>query len=179
MLSSNHKPTHPCYNTAQKLKMRWSTSMTISSRGLCCPRSIPCGVGVFRYCSTREPILSSCNNNILYNKVYIIKTLVFCIHILTVCMTTWSWAYIRWASGFDLKTECHITFAHFETRVTSWSKHGHLMPERHRCSASKLSNDPNSLCAKLIYGLVLTSWCAHPNCNSILNCAGSSRNTLR
>jgi hypothetical protein len=29
--------------------------------------------------------------------------LVFCAYILTVCMTTWSWAYIRWASGLALK----------------------------------------------------------------------------
>jgi hypothetical protein len=33
----------------------------------------------------------------------IIKTLVFCAYILTVCMTTWSFAYIRWASGFGVK----------------------------------------------------------------------------
>jgi hypothetical protein len=31
------------------------------------------------------------------------KTLVFCAYILTVYMTTWSWAYIRWASDFGLK----------------------------------------------------------------------------
>jgi hypothetical protein len=47
-----------------------------------------------------------CKDNISCNNVYIIKTLVFCIHILAVCMTTWSWAYIWWASGFGLKTWC-------------------------------------------------------------------------
>jgi hypothetical protein len=47
-----------------------------------------------------------CKDNISCNNVYIIKTLVFCIHILAICMTTWSWAYIRWAYGFGLKTGC-------------------------------------------------------------------------
>jgi hypothetical protein len=42
--------------------------------------------------------------NISCNNVYIIKTLVLCIHILAVCMTTSSWAYIQWVSGFGLKT---------------------------------------------------------------------------
>jgi hypothetical protein len=54
LLSSNHKSTHPCCNTAQKMEMRWSTTMKISFRGLCYPRSIACGVGVFRYFLTRE-----------------------------------------------------------------------------------------------------------------------------
>jgi hypothetical protein len=49
-----------------------------------------------------------CKDNISYNKVYNIKILVFSVHILTVCMTTWSWANIRWASGFGLKIECDI-----------------------------------------------------------------------
>jgi hypothetical protein len=44
-----------------------------------------------------------CKDNISCNNVYIIKTLVFCIHILAICMTNWSWAYIWWASGFGLK----------------------------------------------------------------------------
>jgi hypothetical protein len=47
-----------------------------------------------------------CKDNISCNNIYLIKTLVFCIHILAICMTTWSWAYIRWASGFCLKTGC-------------------------------------------------------------------------
>jgi hypothetical protein len=47
-----------------------------------------------------------CKDNISCNNVYIIKTLIFCIHILVVCITTWSWAYIWWASGFGLKTGC-------------------------------------------------------------------------
>jgi hypothetical protein len=47
-----------------------------------------------------------CKDNISCNNVYIIKTLVFCIHILALCMTTWSCAYIRWASSFGLKTGC-------------------------------------------------------------------------
>jgi hypothetical protein len=46
-----------------------------------------------------------CKDNIPCNKVYIIKTSVFCIHILVIYMTTWSWAYIWWASGFDLNTD--------------------------------------------------------------------------
>ncbi len=41
-----------------------------------------------------------CKDNISCNNVYIIKTLVFCVHILIICMITWSWAYIWWASGF-------------------------------------------------------------------------------
>jgi hypothetical protein len=49
-----------------------------------------------------------------------------------------------------------LTPAHFETRGTSWSKHGHLRPERHHCSASKLSYDPDSLWVKLSHRLVLT-----------------------
>jgi hypothetical protein len=32
--------------------------------------------------------------------------LVFCTYILAICMTTWSWAYVWWPSGFDLKTGC-------------------------------------------------------------------------
>jgi hypothetical protein len=47
-----------------------------------------------------------CKDNILCTNVYIIKTLVFCIHILVVCMITLSWAYIWWASGFGLKIRC-------------------------------------------------------------------------
>jgi hypothetical protein len=43
LLSSNHKSTHPCYNAAQKLKMRWTTTMKISSRSLRCPWSIVYG----------------------------------------------------------------------------------------------------------------------------------------
>jgi hypothetical protein len=80
--------------------------MKISFRGLCCPRSIAYEVGVFRCCPMRESTKSSCKDNIPCNKVYIIKTLVFCIHILAVCMTAWSWSYIRWSSSFDLKTGC-------------------------------------------------------------------------
>jgi hypothetical protein len=51
-----------------------------------------------------------CKDNISCNNVYIIKTLVFCIHILAVCMTTWSWTYIWWAYGFDLKTGCDTRY---------------------------------------------------------------------
>jgi hypothetical protein len=47
-----------------------------------------------------------CKDNILCNNVYLINTSVFYIHILAVCMTTWSWAYIRCAPGFGLKTGC-------------------------------------------------------------------------
>jgi hypothetical protein len=54
LLSSNHKSTHPCCNTAQKLEMRWTSSMKNACRGMCCPQSIVCGVGVFRYYSMRE-----------------------------------------------------------------------------------------------------------------------------
>jgi hypothetical protein len=54
LLSSNHKSTHPCCNAAQKIEMRWTTTMKISSRDLRCPRSIACGVGLFRCCSLRE-----------------------------------------------------------------------------------------------------------------------------
>jgi hypothetical protein len=38
---------------------------------------------------------------------------------------------------------------------------------------------PNSLCANLSHMLVLTGWWAHPNCDLVLNCAGSSRRFLR
>jgi hypothetical protein len=38
---------------------------------------------------------------------------------------------------------------------------------------------PNSLCAKLSHGLALAGWGARPNCNIVLNCAGSSRHLLR
>jgi hypothetical protein len=41
------------------------------------------------------------------------------------------------------------------------------------------SYDSNSSCAKLSYGLVPTSWWAHPNCNLLLNCACSSKHFLR
>jgi hypothetical protein len=42
-----------------------------------------------------------------------------------------------------------------------------------------VSYDPNSSCVKLSRGLVLTGWRAHPNCNIVLNCAGSPRRFLR
>jgi hypothetical protein len=38
---------------------------------------------------------------------------------------------------------------------------------------------PNSLCVKLSHRLVLISWWARPNCNLVLNCAGSSKHFLR
>jgi hypothetical protein len=38
---------------------------------------------------------------------------------------------------------------------------------------------PHSVCLQLSRRLVLTGWGAHPNCNLILNCAGSSRHFLR
>jgi hypothetical protein len=63
-----------------------------------------------------------CKDNISCNNVYIIKTLVFCIHILAICMTTWSWAYIRWASGFGLKTGCdNLQLAFFEKHRYSYT----------------------------------------------------------
>jgi hypothetical protein len=40
-------------------EMRWTTTMKILSRGLCCPQSIAYGVGLFCCCSTRESIQSS------------------------------------------------------------------------------------------------------------------------
>jgi hypothetical protein len=39
--------------------------------------------------------------------------------------------------------------------------------------------DPSSSCVKLSRGLVLTSWGARPNCNLVLNYAGSPRRLLR
>jgi hypothetical protein len=63
------------------------------------PRSTVCGkmgsIPLFSHFWT-------CNKFFLI-RYDIIKTLVFCVYILTVCMITWSWTYIRWASGFDLK----------------------------------------------------------------------------
>jgi hypothetical protein len=97
---------HPWCNAAQKTEMRGTTTMKISSRSLRCPRSIACGVGLFCCCSMSVDIVFRVKTISLVIKVYIIKTLGFCIHILVVCMATWSWAYIQWASGFDLKTRC-------------------------------------------------------------------------
>jgi hypothetical protein len=39
--------------------------------------------------------------------------------------------------------------------------------------------DPSFLVSKLSCKLVLTGWQAHPNCNLVLNCAGSPRHFLR
>jgi hypothetical protein len=66
-----------------------------------------------------------CKDNISCNKVYILKTLVLCIHLLVICMTTWSWAYIRWASDFDFKTGCDTFFLdwwHWMSRLTRYWK---------------------------------------------------------
>jgi hypothetical protein len=46
LLSSKHKSTQPCCNTAQKLEKIWTYSMKNSSRGVHWPQSIACGVGV-------------------------------------------------------------------------------------------------------------------------------------
>jgi hypothetical protein len=62
--------------------------MKISSRSMHCPDRLPVGVGLFRCCSMRESIVFSVKTISLVIKVYIIKTLSFCIHILAICMTT-------------------------------------------------------------------------------------------
>jgi hypothetical protein len=51
-------------------------------------------------------VISICNK-IQYN-----KTLVFSVYILAVCMTTWSWAYKRWTSGFGLKNVVWQRWSH-------------------------------------------------------------------
>jgi hypothetical protein len=56
-MTQTHFLAHPCCNTTQKLKMIWTSMMKTSSRGMCCPLSIVCGVGVFCYFSMREPII--------------------------------------------------------------------------------------------------------------------------
>jgi hypothetical protein len=88
LLNSNHKSTPPYCNPAQKTEMRGTTTIKISSRSLCCPRSIACGVELFRCCSMRESIVFRVKTISLVIKVYIIKILDFCIHILVVCMST-------------------------------------------------------------------------------------------
>jgi hypothetical protein len=46
--NSNYKSTHPCCNAAQKLKMRWTSTMKISSRGSHCPLDwLPMGLDCF------------------------------------------------------------------------------------------------------------------------------------
>jgi hypothetical protein len=62
--------------------------LKISSRSLHCPDRLPVGL-VCSAAARRESQYSLlCKGNILCNNVYIIKTLVFCIHILAICMTT-------------------------------------------------------------------------------------------
>jgi hypothetical protein len=94
-LSNNYNSIHPCYNTAQRMEMRWTFMMNTSS-GEHCLWSIVCGVGVFHCCLTRESTYSSYKDNILCNKIYIIKSLIFCVYILIICITIWSWIFIRW-----------------------------------------------------------------------------------
>jgi hypothetical protein len=60
--------------------------MKISSRRLRCPQSIACGDWCFPLLLDER--VDICKDNILCNNVYKIKTLVFYIHILAVCMTT-------------------------------------------------------------------------------------------
>jgi hypothetical protein len=60
--------------------------MTMCSIGLATggmPMGLVCSTAARR--ESRYSLL--CKDNILYNKVYIIKALVFCVHILAVCMT--------------------------------------------------------------------------------------------
>jgi hypothetical protein len=47
------------------------------------------------------------------------------------------------------------------------------------CNPSKLSHDAFFLGLKLSCRLVLTGWRAHPNCDIVLNCAGSPKRFLR
>jgi hypothetical protein len=47
------------------------------------------------------------------------------------------------------------------------------------CNPNKLSHDALFLGLKLSCRLVLTGWRAHPNCDIILNCAGSPKRFLR
>jgi hypothetical protein len=56
------------------------------------PTRLPVGL-VCSAAAQRESRYSLlCKDNFPCNNVYIIKTLVFCVYILVVCMTTWSWA---------------------------------------------------------------------------------------
>jgi hypothetical protein len=70
---------------------------------LCC--EIPGQLPVARWCPFRCLVLSGLVISFVI-RYDIIKTLVFCAYILVICMTTWSWAYVWWASGFGLKTGC-------------------------------------------------------------------------
>jgi hypothetical protein len=82
------------------LLRRWGVCGWRFILGVRNPRSTACGkMGSI-------PLFSpfwTCNKFFFVIRYDIIKTLVFCAYILTVCMTTWSWTYIRWASGFGLK----------------------------------------------------------------------------
>jgi hypothetical protein len=62
--------------------------MKISSRSLRCPQSIACGDWCVPQLLDESRYSLLCKDSISCNNVYIIKTLVFCIHILAVCMTT-------------------------------------------------------------------------------------------
>jgi hypothetical protein len=89
-----------CWRWDERLRWRFLLEACVALGRL--PMGLVCSPAV-RW-ESRYSLL--CKDKILCNNVYIIKTLVFGIHILAVCMTTWSWAYIRWAYGFGLKTRC-------------------------------------------------------------------------
>jgi hypothetical protein len=98
------------------------------------PVELVCSAGAQR--ESRYSLL--CKDNISCNNIYLIKTLVFCIHILDVCMTTWSWAYIRWASGFGLKTGCDTeratTLLYVRSVLYCWSGITTLPPDYYKSS---------------------------------------------
>jgi hypothetical protein len=62
-----NKSTYPCCNATQKMEMRWTTSMKISSRCLHCPRLIACAVGVFAAAQqeSRYSLLCKDNNHVI------------------------------------------------------------------------------------------------------------------